>query len=154
MTLETDIGCLKKLPLFRTLPQSRLKLVALMGEKLSFEAGAMIFDEGERPDGVYVVIGGEVELFHETSDGRRKRFLIETGSIVGDVAVLYGQGFVGKLMAKSAVSALRLPKDLFFELLQTIPDFSLALSRDLAGRLYRLANFVLHDERGAVQEPA
>ena len=45
------------------------------------------------------------------------------------------------------MSALRLPKDLFFELLETIPDFSLALSRDLAARLYRLADFTLHGEK-------
>ncbi|PZU91034.1 MAG: cyclic nucleotide-binding protein [Chelatococcus sp.] len=154
MTLEADIGCLRQLPLFRTLPQPRLKLVALMGEKLHFEPGMKIFEEGELPDGVYVIIGGEVELLHETEDGRRKHFLIETGAMVGDVAVLSGQGFAGKLMAKSAVTALRLPKDLFFELLQTIPDFSIAVSRDLASRLYRLANFVLHDDRLAERETA
>ena len=154
MTLEADISCLRQLPLFRTLPQPRLKLVALMGEKLHFEPGATIFEEGERPDGVYVVVGGEVDLLHETGDGRRKHFVFETGCIIGDVAVLCEQGYVGRLVAKSEVSALRLPKDLFFELLQTIPDFSLALSRDLAARLYRLANFVLHDDRVVVKEPA
>ena len=58
-----------------------------------------------------------------------------------------GQPYVGEVTAKSAVDALRLPKDLFFELLETIPDFSVALSRDLASRLYRLAGHVLHNEK-------
>jgi CRP-like cAMP-binding protein len=147
MTLETDIGCLKRLPLFQTLPGPRLKLVALMGEKLRFEAGTRIIAEGEEPDGVYVVLEGEVEISHERSSGRSKRFLLTTGSIIGDVPILCGQGYVGEVTAKSDVTTLRLPKDLFFELLETIPDFSLALSRDLASRLYRLADFVLHDEK-------
>ena len=147
MTLETDIGCLKRLPLFQTLPGPRLKLVALMGEKLRFEAGTRIIAEGEEPEGVYVVLEGEVELSHERTDGRSKRFLLATGSIIGDVPILCGQGYVGQVTAKSDVTTLRLPKDLFFELLETIPDFSLALTRDLAARLYRLADFVLHNEK-------
>ena len=36
---------------------------------------------------------------------------------------------------------------MFFELLETIPDFSIALSRDLASRLYKLADAVLHSEK-------
>jgi len=147
MTLETDIGCLRRLPLFQSLPGPRLKLVALMGEKLRFEAGARIIAEGEEPEGVYVVIEGEVEISHERTDGRNKRFLLATGSIIGDVSILCGQAHVGEFTAKSDVTTLRLPKDLFFELLETVPDFSLALSRDLASRLYRLADFVLHDEK-------
>jgi len=147
MTLEADIGCLKRLPLFHALPGPRLKLVALMGEKLRFEAGTRIIAEGEEPEGVYVVLEGEVEISNERADGRSKRFLLATGSIIGDVPILCGQGYVGQVTAKSDVTTLRLPKDLFFELLETIPDFSLALSRDLASRLYRLADFVLHDEK-------
>ena len=147
MTLETDIAHLRRLPLFQSLPAPRLKRVALMGEKLHFAAGTLIIAEGEQADGVYVVLEGELELSHERTDGRSRRFLLDTGSIIGDVPILCGQAYVGEVTAKSDVSTLRLPKDLFFELLETIPDFSLALSRDLASRLYRLADFVLHDEK-------
>lgn len=147
MTLEKDIACLRQLPLFRTLPAPRLKLVALMGEKLHFDAGTRIVEEGERPDGVYFVMSGEVELTHQRADGHQKRFLFESGSIFGDVPMLCGQTYAGEVTAKNDVSALRLPQDLFFELLETVPDFSVALTRDLASRLYRLANFVLHNEK-------
>lgn len=148
MTLESDIGCLRRLPLFHGLPAPRLKLVALMGEKIRFDAGTLIVAEGDEPDGVYVVLEGEVEIAHPGApEGRGKRFLLASGSIIGDVPILCGKNFVGAITTKSAVTALRLPKDLFFELLETVPDFSLALSRDLASRLYRLADFVLHSEK-------
>jgi CRP-like cAMP-binding protein len=147
MTLEADIAHLRRLPLFHSLPLPRLKLVALMGERLHFDAGTLIIEEGEQPEGVYVILEGELELSHERTDGGSKRFVLAAGSIIGDVPILCGQPYVGELTAKSDVSTLRLPKDLFFELLETIPDFSLALSRDLASRLYRLADFVLHDEK-------
>jgi CRP-like cAMP-binding protein len=150
VTLESDVGCLKRLPLFQALPMPRLKLVALMGDKLRFASGDLLAAEGEPPDGVFVVLEGEVELAHENADGRSKSFLLAEGSIIGDVPMLCGKTYAGKVTAKGDVIALRLPKDLFFELLETIPDFSVALSRDLATRLYRLADFVLHKE----QEPA
>ncbi len=147
MTLESDLVCLRGIPLFRSLPAPRLKLVALMGERLQFEAGAVIIEEGEKADGVYFILGGQVELSHERADGHTKRFLFETGSIFGDVPMLCSQPYVGAVSAKTDVSALRLPKDLFFELLDSIPEFCLALTRDLASRLYRLADFVFHNEK-------
>ncbi|CAN5307423.1 N/A [soil metagenome] len=147
MTLEADIACLGRLPLFKSLPPPRLKLVALMAEKLHFDAGTQIIEEGEKPEGVYVVLQGEVEISHESPDGHGPRLQLNSGSIIGDVPLLCGQSYVGAVTAKSAVNALRLPKDLFFELLETIPDFSLALARDLASRLYRLADRTLHGEK-------
>ena len=101
----------------------------------------------DRPDGVYFILGGAVELSHIRSDGTTRRFVFEAGSIFGDVPMLCGQPYVGEVVAKSAATALRLPQDLFFELLETIPDFTIALARDLASRLYRLADFVLHNEK-------
>lgn len=147
MTLETDLGCLKRLPLFDSLPAPRLKLVALMGEKLSFPAGEQIIAAGDEPENVYIVMEGEVVIGHGGAEGEGRRFLMATGSIIGDVPMLCGQNYVGAVTAKTDVVALRLPKDLFFELLESIPDFGLALSRDLASRLYRLANYVLNDEK-------
>jgi CRP/FNR family cyclic AMP-dependent transcriptional regulator len=147
MTLEADISRLRELPVFRTLPPPRLKLVALMGEKLHFDAGTLIIAEGEKPEGVYVILLGDVEISHESPDGHGPRLPLHSGSLIGDVPLLTGQSYVGAVTAKTDVTALRLPKDLFFELLETIPDFSLALSRDLASRLYRLADFTLHAEK-------
>ncbi|PTM40899.1 cyclic nucleotide-binding domain-containing protein [Bosea sp. 124] len=147
MTLEADISCLRQLPLFQSLPPPRLKLVALMGEKLHFAAGEQIIEEGDKPEGVYVILQGDIEISHERPDGQGRRLQLHSGSLIGDVPLLSGQSAVGAVTAKSAVHALRLPKDLFFELLETIPDFSLALSRDLASRLYRLADITLHGEK-------
>lgn len=146
MTLETDIACLRELPLFRELPASRLKLVALMGERLRFAAGDTIVSDQERLQGVYVVLQGDVEFSQRRDDGGGRRFQKEAGSIIGDVSLLSGKQFLGKVSAGTEVLALRIPKDLFFELLQTVPEFSLAVSRDLADRVARLANALLAGE--------
>lgn len=143
MTLEADISCLRELPVFRALPPPRLKLVALMGEKIHFEAGTLVIAEGETPEGVYVVLRGDLEISHESTEGHRTRLPLRS-SLVGDVPLLTGKNYSGEVTAKTDVTVLRLPKDLFFELLENIPDFSMALTRDLASRLYRLADFTLH----------
>lgn len=147
MSLDTDLTCLRRLPIFGTLPSPRLKLVALMGQKLEFAAGDHIIHAGEEPAGVHVVLEGEVEITQEHAGGGGRSITLSSGSLLGDVPILCGRRYLGEVTAKSAVSALWLPKDLFFELLETIPDFSLALSRDLASRLYRLADAALHEEK-------
>jgi CRP-like cAMP-binding protein len=145
MTLETDVGCLRGLSLFQNMPASRLKLVALMGERLHFEPGAVIIDETNRSEGVYVVLEGDVEFSRQQDGGEARRFQKDTGSIIGDVSLLSGQRFLGTVHARTAVSALRIPKDLFFELLRTVPEFSIAVCRDLAARVHRLASVLLHE---------
>ena len=84
MTLETDISCLRQVPLFRSLPLPRLKLVALMGEKLRFDPGTQIIAEGETPEGVFVVLQGELEISHGGANGEGPRLPLHTGSLVGD----------------------------------------------------------------------
>lgn len=145
MSLETDIGCLRCLPLFQDMPASRLKLVALMGERLQFEPGAVLISPQEKLAGVYVIMEGEVEISHLGENGDERRFVKDTGSITGDVSLLSGKPFNTTIRAKSRVLALRIPKDLFFELLQTVPEFSLAVCRDLAERVHRLASVLLHE---------
>ncbi|MGO4172019.1 Crp/Fnr family transcriptional regulator [Bosea sp. TAF32] len=145
MSLEADIGCLRSLPLFRDMPPSRLKLVALMGERLRFEPGAVLIDQKDRLDGVYVILEGDVEFSQSRPDGEGRRFQKDAGSITGDVSLLSGRPFIGTVSAKTPVLALRIPKDLFFELLQTVPEFSLAVCRDLADRVHRLASVLLRE---------
>lgn len=145
MSLETDIGCLRCLPLFQDMPASRLKLVALMGERLQFEPGAVLISPQEKLTGVYVILEGEVEILQLREGGEERSFVKDTGSITGDVSLLSGKPFSSTIRAKSRVLALRIPKDLFFELLQTVPEFSLAVCRDLADRVHRLASVLLHE---------
>lgn len=145
MSLETDIGCLRCMPLFQDMPASRLKLVALMGERLQFEPGDILISPQEKLAGVYVIMEGAVEISQPREDGEERRFVKDTGSITGDVALLSGKPFIATVSAKSQVLALRIPKDLFFELLQTVPEFSLAVCRDLADRVHRLASVLLHE---------
>ena len=87
-----------------------------------------------------------MEFSQRRDDGGGRRFQKEAGSIIGDVSLLSGKQFLGKVSAGTEVLALRIPKDLFFELLQTVPEFSLAVSRDLADRVARLANALLAGE--------
>lgn len=147
MTLESDINCLRSIPLFRSLPAPRLKLLALMGERRHFPAGSVITEDGQKPQEVYCVLEGEIEISHAQADSQQRSFRLATGSIIGDVALLCNETTVGRISAKTDVSMLRLPRELFFELLDSIPEFSVALSRDLASRLYRLAGAVLRGEK-------
>jgi len=144
MSLDADIACLGRLPLFESLPKPRLKLVLLMGERLHFDAGTRIASEGEHADSVYFLLEGEVEIGQDDQQARTRRIRLGSGSVIGDVPILCDRSFAAAVTAVTDVLLLRLPQDLFFELLETVPDFAMALTRDLALRLYKLGDFVLH----------
>lgn len=149
MTLESDIGCLKSIPLFQSLPPPRLKLLALMGERLRFSAGSVISREGLKPQEVFCVLEGQVEISNPQAGEGHESLSLSTGSMLGDVPLLCGRVSAGRVTAKTDVVVLRLPRELFFELLDSVPEFAMALTRDLACRLYRLAGAVLQREVAA-----
>lgn len=144
MTLESDIAYLRTIPMFCDVPAARLKLVVMMAERLRYAAGDIIIREREHPDAAFLILDGEVEIARETANEHLHALSIMRGGMFGDVPMLCNSTYIGHATAKTDVDALRLPKDLFIEFLETVPEFAVALARDLASRLHRMAATVLH----------
>jgi CRP-like cAMP-binding protein len=146
MTIESDVGCLKSIGMFRNSDPARLKLIALMSERMQFAAGDRILRQGQKADAVYFILSGEVDMMRDTPRGRMHALSLEKGAFFGAAAMLNGRNYPGDISAKTDVVALRMSKDLFFELIQSVPDFALAVARDLAARLYDVAERVFEAE--------
>lgn len=142
MTLESDVGCLKSIGMFRNIDPARLKLFALMSERVHFVAGDRILRQGQPADAVYFILSGEVDIMRDSAGGPFHAMSLEKGSFFGAAAILNGGVYPGNITAKTEVVALRLSKDLFFELMQSVPEFSLAVARDLAARIYGITERV------------
>ena len=146
MTLESDVGCLQTIRIFRNVDPARLKLVALMSERIQYDPGDHIFHEGQRSDAAFFVLSGEVEISRDTPKGRLYALSLEAGALFGAAAILCDQAYQGDAIAKSDVVALRLSKELFFELMQSVPEFAVAVARDLAARIHHMATAVFEAE--------
>jgi CRP/FNR family transcriptional regulator, cyclic AMP receptor protein len=140
MSIECDTTSLKNLPIFNGLDAKRLKLVAMMAERLHYTPGQKIANQGDLPNTIFIILSGEIELSRTMPCGEMHALSLGTGSLFGDVPMLCDKSYLGNVTATTDVVVLGVGKDLFFELLQSVPEFAVALCRDLASRLYQLVS--------------
>ena len=135
VSLNKTVDVLTEVPMFRNVDPKQLRLVAFMGESLTFRAGERIFEKNDEGDAAYVVIAGSVEVLVPTNGGEAAVAEIGNYEIFGEMAVLCDQPRSTAIAAKSDVTVLRLDRSVILKLLQEFPSISIELIKVLAGRL-------------------
>ncbi|MCA9895606.1 MAG: cyclic nucleotide-binding domain-containing protein [Anaerolineae bacterium] len=86
MTL-TDL--LKKVPLFADLQDDMYPILAEMGQHLSLAAGAVICNEGDISDSLYVILTGRVRVYKMGSQGNDIELsILEATDFFGEMSIL------------------------------------------------------------------
>lgn len=135
MTLSLEAGMLKQIPMFRDVELPKLKLLALASERLSYAPGEAVFHEGDLPDAVYVILSGAVEVLRDGPSGKVRVAELREGAIVGEVAVLCDSLRTASISAVGPVSALKIEKRTFLEMMIQTPQLAMAVNKELARRL-------------------
>jgi len=135
MTIETEVKSLQALPMFRGVDGTKLKLLAFASDRLSFFSGQRFFSQGDMSDCAYVILSGKVSVVLENSETALKIAEIPRGAMVGEMGVLSGSPRSATIVAAEPTEALRIGKDVFFDLLKEFPAIAIAVMRDLAIRL-------------------
>ena len=150
MTLSLEAGMLKQIPMFREVEMAKLKLMALASERLTYGPGEAMFHEGDVPDAVYVILAGAVEVLRNGPTGVVRIALLEAGALVGELAVICDSRRSATIAAVSDVSALKIEKTTFLDLLAHSSQLSMAVTRELAHRLEgMLAIFAKNQQAGS-----
>src|SRR5215813_1009675 len=126
---SSNVGYLKtlrRLPLFNDLTETELAVIAAGVGRLQFDAGSVIFQEGEICRELLIVEEGEVKLIKSASNGRQQLLSIERkGSSLAEVAVFDGGRYPATAEAASSTSLLRLSSDSFRKLCVSNPEMAL-----------------------------
>ncbi|MEJ0098009.1 MAG: Crp/Fnr family transcriptional regulator [Bauldia sp.] len=115
-------------------------------------AGAVLFEQGEESDGLYIVISGIVRIYLTAEDGREATIsLLEEGEMIGEIALLDGLPRSAGAAALTDARLVFVPHKPFCELLDTSPKLSRQVMLMLCERL-RAANSqveqaIFHDLR-------
>jgi SulP family sulfate permease len=109
-------------------------------ERLSFPAGAPVFDQGDAAGDVFVVERGRLRVERETSEGARLRVgTIRPGVIVGEIALYTGEARTAGVVAEEPSEVLRLRRDEIQRIERDEPELASILHRSfattLAGRM-------------------
>jgi CRP/FNR family transcriptional regulator, cyclic AMP receptor protein len=96
-----------------------------------FKAGETIYEEGEYGDFMYVIIDGEVEVWH---DGAQIDTL-SAGDIVGELALIDHKPRSTTVRAKTDAKMVSISQKRFLFLVEQTPFFALHVMQTLAERL-------------------
>ncbi len=131
MLLSDELDLLRGIPLFKTMEQTKLKLMAFASDEVLFNAGETLFGEGQIADAAYVILKGEVEVIRNGA----KVGTCGPQNIVGETAILTDDPRDKTVRALTEVETLRITKDGFQKLLSNCPGTLAKILRILGDRV-------------------
>jgi CRP/FNR family cyclic AMP-dependent transcriptional regulator len=116
-------------------PDGRKRLVA-SGSMVSLEPGAVLCQQGDPGDAIFLLLEGEIEARTASANGHELRFAgYEPPAVVGEMAVL-GDGLrATDMIATRRTRLWRIPRAPLIEALHAEPAAAVAMVSELAARL-------------------
>ncbi len=109
-------------------------------KRQSFEAGDLIFQEGERSDAAYLIVSGTVEVVRgQGKSASMALAVLGKGAYFGEMGVIDDHPRSATAVAKEPVVCMSIDKDEFMNMLLNRPEESIELLKVLFDRL-RTAN--------------
>jgi CRP/FNR family transcriptional regulator, dissimilatory nitrate respiration regulator len=133
---RTMINILKNIALFSGLADEDLSKISAISSRLSFKKDEMIFHEGDKASGFYMVEKGTIKIFKLSFEGKEHILHIYgSGNAFGEVPVFAGKNFPASAMAIENSDIIYFPRDKFVNLITIAPELGMNFLADLAGRL-------------------
>lgn len=112
-------------------------LLEFGARKLHFKKGEPIFSQGDLPKYYYQIISGEIKMNNYNEEGKEFiQGLFSNGNCFGEPPLFLDRPYPAGAVATSDTSLYALPKETFLKLLHSHPDTNVAMTVNLAQRLY------------------
>jgi CRP-like cAMP-binding protein len=135
MSLEQEVELIRQFPIFSKIQPAMQKLLCFSAERLTYDAGQVIFNAGDSADAAYVVIDGTVEISVPTPNGPIVINTMTKNEILGEIAIVGDVPRTATAKAVSKLETLKISKELFIKIIRENPDAAIELIRILASRL-------------------
>jgi len=143
------VGCpecatdLAQVPLFEDLSPNDLVRLAAVVRRRHYGREAVIFLHGQRADGVYILVDGQVKLYRTSADGRQQTLhTVSPPSAFAEAPVFAGGLFPASAMALRASECLFLPRAELIEQVRRHPEMSLRLLGSMSQRLQHFVRLI------------
>ena len=134
---------LRRLPLFTDLSEEQLAAVAARATAKHYQAGEVVFSEGDPCRELFVVKEGQVRIFKTAANGREQLIGIErTGNSLSEIPVFDGDCYPVSAQALTETVLLRLDGQTFRSICLRQPDVAMKVIKVLAHRLRRMGSLV------------
>ena len=126
---------LAAMPMFATLDESQLKLLAFTSQVFEYTEGEYLFHRNDVSDCVYVIMRGRVRIEDDATGTAIHIANKVEGEVVGEMGVLRAERRSATVLAIEATEALRIPGDRYLDLVSGNPGMALYVMRDLSDKL-------------------
>jgi len=134
---------LRATPLFAGLTDTQFSLLASRLVERNFDAGEMIFQEGQPCAGLFIIQSGSVRIYKNSSSGREQVLSIEgAGASIAELPVFDGGAYPASSQALAKSSLLFLSKQDFHALCMRHPEVSLKVLQKVGARLRQLVGII------------
>ncbi len=135
MSLRQEFELLRRIPFFAEIEPARLKLLALMSERVAFDSGKHLCRQGDPADAAYLIIDGHADVIVETPGGPVVVATLGANEIVGEIAILTNVPRTATVRAKDRLITLRIAKEPFMRMVREFPGMAVSIMQELAQRL-------------------
>ena len=136
MSLKQEFELLRRVPIFAEIEPAKLKLLAFMSERVGFDAGKRLMQQGDPAAAAYLIIEGQAEVILETPAG--PVIVVATlgaNEIVGEMGILCNVPRNATVRAKDRLIALRISKEPFMRMVREFPTMAVSIMQELAQRV-------------------
>jgi len=134
--IDTSVNLLAHVELFSHLTEEQLAQLAAQTRELSFRKNAVMMNEGDPGESMFVIKSGSVKVYLSDEDGRELVLYEQgVGAVIGDIALLDNEPRSASVMTLEPVVALMIGKQAFLDCLRQSPDTAINIIRSLTARL-------------------
>lgn len=128
---------------FAELPAEIQGMIAGSVRHRHFDAGQVIYVEGEPAESIYILETGWVKATRMTREGREQAMMfLRPVEVFGDIAVLTGTTYPGTVVALEDVEVWVIPATTILDLIPRYPEFAMAVIRHLGERVLHYIRLV------------
>jgi predicted MFS family arabinose efflux permease len=145
--LEPRVATLLRLDIFDGATRPTLESLAELLTEETFDAGSVVVREGDRPDDLFVVVAGELDVTASGSDGVEHPVgELGHGDYFGEIGLLRGIPRTATVTVRTRADLYRIPGEDFLRVLNEGPAMSTSLLSNVQTRLSITRSTVRRDE--------
>ncbi len=115
------------------LDKDDLETLAAIAAFKTYHKDEIIFLEGDRADGFYILLTGQVKIYKSSPEGKEYTIhIIKPGQLFAEAAIFRGVNFPANCTAMETSQTTFFPKNKFINLLEKSPQMSLKIIASLS----------------------
>jgi CRP-like cAMP-binding protein len=135
MGVRTELELLRQIPLFAGAEDTHLQILSFSSRAVRFGRGETIFRRGSLGHSAFLITDGRAEVHSGGGSGPDKIGYAETGTLVGELAMIAGVSYPVTVIAASELTAKEINHDLFRRVAEEFPEFGLLVAEALSQKL-------------------